>query len=266
MRSRILGVVAIAAAMLFSAPVQAQPIQFFFANSSGVFQNSFTIPAVGGTVDIQVFINDTGAASSFFTGPNPSAPTTTQLSPTQTQNLNTYNLRGGTFRTISGTPSVAHVVADTDITPNSAFSFVPVRTANSGNGNADLGVFALGGPGVSANGTGRIFLGTFHFTAFANGTTALSFADNDGLNQGTALGSEPTSPFPPVSNGGAILDPTGPNPNPPPPTIQLPPIPGLFSNTATIIVGVPEPTSLILGGVGLAGLGFIRRRTSKVAV
>jgi PEP-CTERM motif len=256
MRSRLLGAAALAVALTVSTSAQAQPLQLFFATSGGVFTNTFAIPVIGGTVDIQVYINDTGAASSFFTGPNPSSPATTMYDPNQTQNLNTYNLRGGSFRVTSGTPSVAAVASASAITPNPAFSFVPIQTVSGG--QANLSVLSLGGLGVSAGGTGRILLGTFRFTGLATGTTNLTFSDNDLTNQGTSLGTEPPPANPPpVSNGGGILDPT---------PSGTPPIPGLFSTTASIIVGVPEPTSLVLVGLGVAGLGWVRRRKTVATV
>jgi hypothetical protein len=70
------------------------------------------------------------------------------------------------------------------------------------------------------------------------------------------LGSENS----PSTNGGAILDPT----NPGPPPVNLPPIPGLFAVTATITV-VPEPSSMILGGLAVAGFAAIRRRRKAKA-
>jgi len=235
MRSRLLGAAALAVALTVSTSAQAQPIQFFFATSGGVFTNAFTIPVVGNTVDVQVFINDTGAASSFF------------ANAAQTQNLNTNNLRGASFRVNSSAPGIARVNAVGDVTTNPAFSFIPAGFPNVSGGTVNVSELVLGGPGVSASGTGRIFLGTLRFTGAATGTTTLSFADNDTTNQGTSLGNE-TSP---TTNGGAILDPTPPG---------TPPAPGLFSNTATIIVGVPEPTSLVLVGLGVAGLSWVRRR------
>src|SRR5947207_12788181 len=148
MRSRLLGAAALAVALTVCSSAQAQPLQYFFADTNGVFMNTFAIPAVGGTVDIQVFINDTGAASSFFTGPNPNSPTTTNYNPNQTQNLNTYNMRGVAFRMTSAAPAIARVNSTSNITSNPSFSFVPVLAVNGG--NADLAELALGRPGGSS--------------------------------------------------------------------------------------------------------------------
>src|SRR5262245_14403492 len=110
MRSRFLGATALAVALTVSTSAQAQPIRFFFAQGGGV-TNNFVIPAIGGTVDIQVFLVDDGTASSFFTNQ------------TQTQNLNTNGLFGAGLRITSGTPGVARVNAVADCTNNPGMTF-----------------------------------------------------------------------------------------------------------------------------------------------
>ena len=95
MRVRCWGLAAMAVVMTVSTSAHAQPMQFMFANSSGTYTTNFAIPVVGGTVAIQVFLNDTGAASSFFTNA------------TQTANLLTNALRGAGLKITSSNPAAA---------------------------------------------------------------------------------------------------------------------------------------------------------------
>lgn len=250
-RSRELAALALVAAL--SAGAQAQPIQFMFADSAGTYTNNFTIPNVGGFVDIQVYLNDTGNSSSFFTNQ------------AQLANLLTNGLFGFGLRVHSSNVNVANVPANNppnpNVTINPAFAFV----TNGGTSTAGGDVTMIAGvnlpsTGVAATATSqnppnssRILIGTLRYFATGQGATTLSLADPDLVNQNTALGNFAS----PGTNGGAILDP---NPGSP--------ISGLFGMTATINVPVPEPTSMLLGGLGLAGVSAyrLRRRSTTPTV
>jgi hypothetical protein len=241
------GLAAVAVAAMFAGSVQAQPLQFRFADTAGNFLNEFTIPAIGGTVDIRVYLSDTGAASNFF-------PNTTQMN-----NLNTYHLRGLGVRVQTSAPGVARINVLGDVTPNfspdpppdpptptvphDTFNQIFARSINTPDqGDYNLSMGLLGWAGVTANGTGRVLLGTYRFTAFAAGQTTISFEDINVALGHSSLGSEGTG-----GNSGVVLDPIG-----------LPPIPGLFSSMSIVVV--PEPSSMILGGLAIAGFAAIRRR------
>ena len=68
MRSRLAAIVAVSVALSSGTPVKAQPLQYFFTNAAGQQQSNFSIPAIGQTITINVFLHDTDAASSWFTG------------------------------------------------------------------------------------------------------------------------------------------------------------------------------------------------------
>lgn len=222
---------------------EAQPIQFAFADGSGAFRDSFNIPAQGGAVDIQVFISDTGDPSPFLPNPN------------QTNNLNTNGLVGAAFRLSSDAPGVARVNTTGDVSLNPAFNFSPTVAVNGGNVDVSELALVFGG-GIPTGGTGRIYLATLRFTAFASsGSTILGFSDFSTAFGQTSLGNAAS----PATNGGAVLDPA-----------NLPATPGLFSNSATITIGaVPEPSSLMLVGLGLAAVAvrpWARRRGDSITV
>ena len=93
--------------------------------------------------------------------------------------------------------------------------------------------------------TVRVLIATLRYFATGQGSTTLQFFDDNLNDPNTALANFAS----PGTNGGTLLDP---NPNPP--------ISGLFAMSAVINVPVPEPTSLLLGGLGVAGFSAYRLR------
>jgi hypothetical protein len=265
MRARLAAIMAVSVALSSGTPVKAQPLQYFFTNAAGQQQSNFSIPAIGQTITINVFLHDTDAASSWFTGANPQNAGVA-LNPTQTANLSTYGLRGSQFQITSNAPGVARVNSTSNVTGNSNFnqfnSQPPFNNTFSAV-NAAAGTVQIqgtrfetpGGPGIAAsvspNGGHQVFIGSFVFTATGSGITTLTFSDFS-TSQVNGLATEPTSAGPP-SNGGTFLDANTLSP--------FTTIPGLFSVTATI--SVPEPTSLAFGGIGLLGCALVRRFRRK---
>lgn len=246
-RSWVLAALAVVATL--SGRAQAQPIQYMFADNAGNYTNTFNIPNIGGFVDIQIYLNDTGNASSFFTNT------------TQTANLLTNGLFGFGLRVNSSNVNVANVPASNppnpNVTINPAFGFV----SNGGTSTAGGDVTMIAGvnlpsTGVAATATNqnpplssRVLIATLRYFGTGAGASTLSLFDGDPGTQNTALGNFAN----PGVNGGAILDP-----------IPGSPIPGLFGLNATINVA-PEPTSLILSGLGVAAFSAYRLRRRRAA-
>jgi hypothetical protein len=271
MRARLAAILTVVA-LGHAAAAHAQPIQYFFTTSTGARAagDNFIIPAIGQTVQVFVFMHDTDAASSWFTGVNPQN-SGTNLNPNQTANLNTFGLRSTQLQISSSAPGIARVNASADVSANPGFNFFSsappfngaFSSVNAGAGTVQVQGTKFESPGqpgiaasVSPEGGHQVLIGSFVFTALASGTTTLTFSDFS-TSQVNALATEPTgTPPPSSSNGGALLDATTLSPGTT--------IPGLFGFTATVTVqSVPEPTSLILGGVGLIGCGLVRRFRRK---
>jgi hypothetical protein len=258
---------AIAVAMTASSPVIAQPLQYQFFDSNNNPQTNFVIPAIGQTVEVRVFLTDTGLTSSWFTGPHPNNNGVTQLDPNKTQNLNSYGLRTTGFRINNSAPGIARVQMANQATSNPLMNIYNPAAPQSGQfaflepdgSNIQATASILGVPTGVGTTNGRIFVGSFIFTGLSPSATGtmLSFADNSGQLQQNVLATEPpfNPPFPMFTNGGAVLD-----------AVTVSPgttIPGLFGGPIATITVVPEPTSFILGGLGLAGFGLIRRYRKK---
>jgi len=255
MRSRVWGLLALAAGAALAGPAHAQPITLQFAVGGAIIPNGGSIPqpANGSTVDVQVFMVDTGAALTATTNFPPNSA--------QVNNLFRLKLRGFGFTVSSSNPNNTRVDAPNgviDLTNPPQPVSVPlafgIQNASQDSPNStsvnggSLNAFGANPQAVGAG--SRILLATLTYTAFNQGGTILSFADNSPVTSANALGSEASNP-PPGDNGGYQFDPVG-----------VANAPGFFSGSITVGV-VPEPTSMALCGLAAAGMGALRLRRKK---
>jgi hypothetical protein len=275
MRLKICGLLAIAATACCGT-AQAQTVQFAFG-VGGVLTNTFLIPNIGGTVDVTLYMLDNGGTMAGYT-PNPGQPLNTTL----TGNLRANGLIGFGVRMTSSQPTIATFVgaSGTPITPfdptqpglppdfidqHFGFNFVTTRASSAVGGVATLAAQRLGSGDITppvppsyvgqvpvtdatpAAPAGRVELGTFRLTGLVIGTSNLTLTDSDVNNGNTAFGTVNN----PGNNGGLVLDPVGGTSF-------------LFGQVFTLNVVVPEPSSMILGGIALAGMGGLKFRRKKV--
>jgi len=200
---------AVAAALAAPGAARAQPfIDFQFATTGDVFGTDFGAVAVGNTIDLRVYVQQSGGNPLGSTTPSNIARIVSPGSPPSTFGPDlTPNVPAGGFATLNGTNNYSAVM-----NIGSSFS-----------------------AGVQPDANGRIFIGTVRFTALSPGSFSFRAEDPNPQSDGD---------FTTFTNSNR-LD-----------TL-------LRSATATFtVVGVPEPASLALAGVGAAGLAALRRRKS----
>jgi hypothetical protein len=167
MRFNLLAALAGLGLVVLGGSVRADYTYQFANASSGSAQTNFTV-GVGQTVDIRVYVLETGG----------------------TTTLHDEGLYSGGVELDTQTPSAANVTA---VTPNAAFT----GGSNTGTGsNAFVNVFSAGTApnSVTASNTDptRILLGTFTFTGMSAGQT-LTVTALPGLNPDNVLGDGTTS-------------------------------------------------------------------------
>lgn len=214
----------VAAALTVPTTARAQPfIDFQFATTGGVFQSDFGNVPLGGTIDIDVYVQQTGG--------NPLGSDNGMIG-YGTRVRFDNPLGSGTPSTISRivNPGTPPSTFGPDLTPN-----VPLGGFATLNGtNTFSAVMNIGsslGAGVFPDANGRIYIGRVRFTGLSAGS--FSFRAED-----------PTTSDGDFTTFG-------------PPGIRLDSL--VRSATGTFTV-VPEPASLALAGVGVAGLAALRRR------
>jgi len=256
------------AVMACCGTTQAQPLRYeFWVN--GAPTSTLTIPNIGGTQLVSLYMVDTGAPLTGYFGANQ----------TLTGNLRTTGLTGFGVKFNNASGQSARVVNAAAITINDRvvnsgdpdfvdqhYGFNNVNTKSATAGGVTVVASRLGFGDIQppvppqyvgqvpvedatpAAPAGRILLADFLFTGITNGDTVISLVDPDPTQGQTALGLFSN----PGLNGGLVLDPVGQPAN-------------IFGQTLTISVGaVPEPSSMILGGIALAGMGGLKFRRKKV--
>ena len=232
---------------LAGQPAAAQTTLLYeYANAAGVTQTSFTV-APGATIPIRLYITET-----------------TQGAPLMTAH---QGMGGGGVRVSFGTGAIAAVNALTDIQPAAGASVIAGRLIwdlpSSGLDPSPAAPTSarLLVAKTFANTTGtpqgvvpadfgetqRIFLGTFVFTGKSPGTVQLVAADPNPATTGEVANFD-----------GFTLDGVS-----PPPPQGFGGIAALASGAVAnliVAVPVPEPGSMALAGLGIAGLIAYRRR------
>jgi hypothetical protein len=193
-------------AALFASPAARADYYYEFANTSGVATNNFTISGVGGTVQVEVLLVQTGSGTS--------------------NALASEGLISGAVQLNTATPSAATVTA---VSGNSAFTNITTQTGS----NASVNEYTLGNPVMAS--TNSILLGTFTFTGVTAGQSTLSTTSLLGSGSDNTLAD------------GTSID-------------------NLISNSSAIIAvnAVPEPSTLLLGGLLATGIAARRLRRNTI--
>jgi hypothetical protein len=173
MNGRILALFTVLA-LLLSSDTAGAAYTFQFTDSSGATQTSFNIAGVGQTVDIRVYLLQSGSDTG----------------------LSSSGLKSGGVG-LSFDQTIATVASTSAITPNAAFD---TSSKSVGTGTATANVAQVLNAPITAPTSGadanRILLGTFTFTGVSGGTTSTVTFDphpaptNDNvLGNGTVLDS-----------------------------------------------------------------------------
>jgi len=147
--------------------------------------------------------------------------------------LRNIGLAGVGVQLLFNNPSgVASVAAAADISNNPSFEVVFTRTVTANDATLIESTFNLNGVQSPVPDPLRILVGTFKITRLTSGagTVTLRAQDRPGTSD-TNL------------NNGTVID------------SQI-----NFGTATLTVAGVPEPTSLVLAGLGAAGLAAFRRR------
>jgi hypothetical protein len=153
------------------APARAA-IQFQLADPAGVEQNNFVIGNIGQTVDVNVYLRQSGLDTL----------------------LTDEGLFSAGVRLTYGSPGIAEVLSVLDIAPNPAFDNPTALLKDIGSGYVALDMATdMFGPNFPVfpelSTPDRIWLGTFTFTGLSLGSVQITAMDDPGLdNTLTGLG------------------------------------------------------------------------------
>jgi len=202
-----------------------------FADTNGTLIAGTPSIPVGNTITWRVYLTDLAGASAPFL--NKSVNGTVGLAGAAA----TVSSSNAAIISVNSTP--APPGGNNPTTPNAAgtqWAALNGLISNSGSTSNSINLNAgLLGGSVPADATGRIFLGTYTFSALSGGSASLTVNTRPG--------------FTVYAGDNSVLDPS------------------LGSSTQGLtITAVPEPGSMLLCGLGAVGLAAYRRRARKTAV
>jgi hypothetical protein len=152
------GLAGLLCVMVCAGPVSAQ-LSYEFANpTTGVAQTAFTIPTVGGTVQVAVFLRAQGTTLTTITGQGGYGTAAVRVN----------------FNNPSG---IANIASLANIAGGPAWASATTNNSNLASGFGVLNVTSDFGTGVAPDGSGRIRVGTFTFTGQAGGITTIGAVD-----------------------------------------------------------------------------------------